>query len=157
MNKTKVLTQSALIAALYVALTYISNMFGLASGVIQVRISEALTVLPAFTFSAVPGLAVGCFVANLLTGAALWDIVFGSIATFIGAIGTYWLGKSKYMAPVFPVVANTLIIPFVLKSVYAVTEEYGFLFLTIFVGEFISCGILGVMLYGAVEKTKMFD
>lgn len=156
MRKTRVVTQSALIAALYVGLTYVSSLFGIASGVIQVRVSEALTVLPAFTFSAVPGLTVGCLTANLLTGAALWDVVFGSLATLLGALGTHYLGKNKFAAPVFPIIANTAIIPLVLKAVYGVSEGYGFLFLTIFFGEFISCGILGVMLYGGVKKAKIF-
>lgn len=157
MIKTRVITQSALIAALYVVLTYASNMFGLASGVVQVRISEALTVLPAFAFSAVPGLTVGCLVANILTGAALWDVVFGTVATLLGAVGTYYLGKNKYMAPIFPIAANTVIIPFVLKIVYGVSEGYGFLFLTIFLGEFVSCGLLGIILYSALKKTKIFE
>ena len=157
MKKTRSLTQSALIAALYVVLTYLSNILGIASGVIQVRISEALTVLPAFTFSAVPGLFAGCLAANLLTGAAIWDVVFGSVATLLGAWGTYYLGKKKYLAPVFPIVANTAIIPFVLKMVYGVAEGYEFLFATIFAGEFISCGVLGVFLYSAVQKTNIFD
>ncbi len=157
MRKTKTLTQGALIAALYVALTYITNLLGLASGVIQVRISEALTVLPAFTFSAVPGLTVGCVVANLITGAPLWDIVFGSFATLLGALGTYYFGKNKFLAPVYPIVANTLIVPFVLKIAYGVTNGYGFLLLTIFLGELISCGVLGVFLYDAVKKVKIFE
>ena len=157
MKKTRVLTQSALVAALYVVLTYISNIFGLASGAIQVRVSEALTILPAFTFSAVPGLTVGCIVANLLTGAALWDVVFGSMATLLGAVGTYLFGKNKYTAPIFPIIANTAIIPLVLKTVYGVGEGYGFLFVTIFLGELVSCGILGVLLYGGVKKSKIFD
>ena len=157
MKKTRVLTQSALVAALYVVLTYISNIFGLASGAIQVRVSEALTILPAFTFSAVPGLTVGCIAANLLTGAALWDVVFGSMATLLGAVGTYLFGKNKYTAPIFPIIANTAIIPLVLKTVYGVGEGYGFLFVTIFLGELVSCGILGVLLYGGVKKSKIFD
>lgn len=155
--ETRFLTQGALIAALYVALTYLSAMLGIASGAIQIRISEALTILPMFTFSAVPGLFVGCVLANLLTGAALWDIVFGSIATLLGALGTYYLGKSSYLAALFPIAANTLIIPFVLKLAYGVGEGYMFLFLTIFAGEFISCGVLGVMLSKALDKTKIFN
>ena len=79
------LTQGAMIAALYVVLTFIANLAGLASGVIQVRLSEALTILPVFTAAAVPGLAIGCVLANLLTGCAIWDVVFGSLATLIGA------------------------------------------------------------------------
>ena len=156
MKKTRLLTQSALIAALYVVLTYVSSLAGLASGAVQVRISEALTVLPAFAFSAVPGLFVGCVAANLLTGAALWDIVFGSLATLLGALGTYYFGRNKYFAPVFPIIANTAIIPFVLKIVYGVSEGYGFLFLTIFAGEFISCGVLGLFLYNSVKRARIF-
>ncbi len=156
-KKTRFLTQSALIAALYVALTYVSAMMGIASGVVQVRLSEALTILPAMTGAAVPGLFAGCLAANLLTGASLWDIVFGSLATLLGALGTYYAGKKCYAAPIFPILSNTLIIPFVLKIAYGVGEGYSFLFLTIFLGEFISCGILGVMLYKALDKTKIFD
>ncbi|MBE7034384.1 MAG: QueT transporter family protein [Ruminococcaceae bacterium] len=155
-KKTQNLTQSALIAALYVALTYLSALLGIASGVVQVRLSEALTILPAFNFSAVPGLFIGCFVANLLTGAAFWDVVFGSCATLLGAFGTYYLGKKCFTAPIFPILSNTLIIPFVLKIVYGVNNGYQFLFVTIFVGEFISCGILGVLLYKALSKTHLF-
>ena len=76
-EKLNELTLAALIAALYVILTMIANMFGLGSGVIQVRISEALTILPMFTWAAVPGLCIGCVLANLMTGCALWDIIQG--------------------------------------------------------------------------------
>ena len=155
-RKTRFITQSALIAALYVALTYLSAAMGIASGVIQVRISEALTVLPMFSFAAVPGLFAGCLAANLLTGAAVWDIIFGSTATLLGALGTYYLGKNRLLAVIFPIAANTLIIPFVLKLAYGVTEGYLFLFITIFLGELISCGILGYFLAGAVDKTGIF-
>ena len=83
------LTQAAMIAALYVVLTMIANALGIASGNIQVRFSEALTVLPFLTPAAVPGLFIGCLIANLVTGAMLPDIIFGSLATLIGAIGTW--------------------------------------------------------------------
>lgn len=156
MRKTKILTQGALIATLYVVLTYLTNLLGLANGAVQVRISEALTILPAFSFSAVPGLFVGCIISNLITGAPIWDIVFGSLATLLGAVGTYYLGKNKYVAPIFPIASNTLIIPFVLKLAYGIGEGYGYLFLTIFIGEFVSCGMLGVLLYNMVKKTKIF-
>ena len=155
-RQTQLLTKGALIASLYVALTYISAIFGLANGVIQVRISEALTILPMFTSAAVPGLFAGCIASNFLTGASLWDIVFGSAATLLGAAGTYYFGKNRYLAAAFPILSNTLIIPFVLKIAYGVGEGYLFLFATIFIGEFISCGILGVLLAGAIKKTKIF-
>jgi len=156
-QKTQLLTHSAFVAALYVALTYISATLGIASGAVQVRLSEALTVLPALSSAAVPGLFVGCLVANVLTGAPLWDIVFGSVATLLGALGTRYLGKKCFTAPIFPILSNTLIIPFVLKIAYGVGEGYSFLFATIFLGEFISCGVLGVMLYKALYKTKLFN
>lgn len=157
MKKTRSLTQSALIAALYVALTYLSAAFGLASGVIQLRISEALTVLPMFSFSAVPGLFAGCVVANLLTGAAMWDVVLGSLATLLGALGTYYFGKNKFLAPIFPILSNTIIIPLVLKAVYGVSDGLWFLVLTVFIGELISCGVFGIILADAVKKTKIFE
>ena len=155
-KKTKLLTQGALIAALYVVLTYVTNLAGMASGAVQVRISEALCILPAFTAPAVPGLFVGCLAANLLTGAALWDVVFGSAATLLGALGTRYFGRNKFLAPVFPIVSNTVIIPLVLKLAYGVSQGYLLLVLSIFIGEVISCGVLGVILYGAIEKTKLF-
>lgn len=156
-KKTKFLTQGALIAALYVVLTYITNLAGMASGAIQVRISEALCILPAFTAPAVPGLFIGCLAANLLTGAALWDVVFGSVATLLGAMGTRYFGKNKFLAPVFPIASNTLIIPFVLKLAYGVEQGYIFLALSIFIGEVISCGVLGIILYKALEKARIFE
>ncbi len=156
MKKTHIVTEGALIAALYVVLTYISNLLGLANGMLQVRISEALTILPAFSFSAVPGITVGCLVGNLITGASLWDIIFGTLATLIGAVGTYYFGKNKFLAPLFPIAANTAVIPLVLKFVYGADGIYSFLLLSIFAGELISCGILGVMLYSALQKSAVF-
>ncbi len=156
-KQTRFLTQSALIASLYVALTLVSASMGLASGVIQVRLSEALTILPIFTPSAIPGLFVGCIVANLISGSLLWDIVFGSIATLLGAVGTYFLRKNRYLAVIPPILSNTIIIPFVLKTAYGVADGYSFLFLTIFMGELISCGVLGIILSKALSKTKIFE
>ena len=154
-KKINYLVTGAVIAALYVVLTYLAHALGLASGVVQVRFSEALTILPMFTPAAIPGLFIGCILANILTGCALWDIVFGSIATLLGALGTYYLGKNKWIAPVFPIAANTLIIPFVLQYVYGVPDAIWYLMLTIGIGQIISCGILGLLLYHALEKTKL--
>ena len=83
------MAQAAMIAALYIVLTFIANAFGLANYAVQVRFSEALTVLPYFTPAAIPGLFIGCLLSNILTGCALPDIVFGSLATLLGALGTY--------------------------------------------------------------------
>lgn len=153
MKKINYITRSAAIAALYVALTLVANMFGLASGVIQVRISEALTILPYFTPCAIPGLFIGCIFANLFTSAAMFDVIFGSLATLIGALGTYALRrKSKYLAPIPPIVANIAVVPLVLINVYGITDAWWYLALTVGAGEVISCGILGIALMKALER-----
>lgn len=147
----KKMTQVAIIAALYVVLTYLAGMLGLASGAIQIRFSEALTILPVFTPAAIPGLFAGCILSNLFTGCALPDIVFGSLATLIGAVCTRKLRKLPYLAPVPPIIANTVIVPFVLLYAYGVRPLW-LSFLTVFAGELISCGILGVLLYFVMKK-----
>ena len=140
------------IAALYVVLTFVAQAFGLASGAIQVRLSEALTILPCVTFAAVPGLTVGCVLANLLTGCALWDVVFGSLATLIGAVGTRLLQKKPMLAWIPPVISNAVIVPIVLQKVYGVPDSFWYLMLTVGTGEVIACGVLGIALYEALKK-----
>ncbi len=146
------LTHAALIAALYVVLTYIANMLGIASGAIQIRFSEALTILPYFTPAAIPGLFAGCLLANLLTGAALPDIVFGSIATLIGALLTAKLRHNKYLAPVPPILANAIIVPPMLLFAYGIKPLW-LSYITVTIGEVISCGVLGMLLLFALEKS----
>ena len=156
-KKLLVLTQGALIAALYVVLTYLASALGLASGAVQVRFSEALTILPVFTPAAIPGLFIGCLLSNYLTGCALWDVVFGSVATLLGAIFTYLLRKKHFLwYPVPPILANTLIVPFLLKYVYQAEGTMPFFFGTVFLGELISCGVLGLLLYFALKKRGIF-
>ena len=157
-NNTLYLTQASLIAALYVMLTIISNFAGLASGVIQLRLSEMLTILPVFTPAAIPGLAVGCAVANLATGCALWDVAFGTLATTLGALGTYYIGrKFPYAGPAFPIAANALIVPKVLQVVYGAEGTYWYFMLTVGIGEILSCGVLGIILDRVLRKTKIFE
>lgn len=160
------LTQAAMIAALYVVLTMIANALGIASGNIQVRFSEALTVLPFFTPAAVPGLYIGCLIANVVTGAALPDIIFGPLATLAGAIGTWALGRAasgragekraavcKWLSPLPPILANGIIIPPVLKYAYGIVPIW-FSVVTVTIGEIISCGIFGLILLFALQKYK---
>ena len=140
------------IAALYVVLTIVANALGLASGAVQVRFSEALTILPVFTATAVPGLTVGCLLANLITGCALWDVVFGSLATLIGAAGPRLLRKKPMLAWIPPVISNMVIVPIVLQQVYGVPDAWWYLVLTVGAGEVISCGILGLLLYHSLKN-----
>ncbi len=143
------LVQAAMIAALYVTLTYIANALGLANHAIQVRFSEALTIMPYFTPAAIPGLFIGCLLSNILTGCAIPDIIFGSLTTLIAAIFTYKLRKIKWMAPLPPIIANTLVVPFVLLSAYGIRPLW-LSFITVGIGEIISCGILGMFLLSAL-------
>ena len=149
---TQKITFGGVIAALYVVLTLVANAFGLASGAIQVRISEALTILPVFTAAAIPGLTVGCVLANIITGCLPWDIVFGSLATLIGAAGTRLLRKKPLLAWIPPVISNMAIIPVVLQRVYGVPDAWWYLVLTVGAGEVISCGILGMLLYHSAKR-----
>ena len=151
-KKTKTLVTGAIIAALYVVLTLLANAFGLASGVIQVRISEALNVLVCFTGAAVPGVTVGCLLANLLTGGVVLDIIFGTLASFIGAFSGYLLRKNRLLALLCPILSNTIIVPFVLKFAYGAPDAIWFLFGSVAVGEVISCGILGFLLGHVLDR-----
>ena len=152
-QKTKYVTASAAIAALYIILTAISALFSLDKGVIQLRLSEMLCVLPFLTPAAIPGLTIGCALSSLLFGAIPLDIIFGSLATLIGAFFTYHLRKkSLYLAVIPPIMSNTIIIPFVLKYAYGINGMLTYFSLTVFIGEFICCGILGVLLYKSLPK-----
>ena len=151
-KKLGVICQAAVIAALYVVLTSVFSAF--ASGVIQVRVSEALTILPAFTPAAIPGLVIGCLLSNTLTGCVLLDIIFGSVATLIGALGSYALRRHTWLVPIPPIVSNMIIVPFVLRYAYGATDAFPFMIATVGAGEIISCYLLGMILYGALKKVN---
>ena len=153
-RRTLYVTQAAMIAALYVVLTMIANAFGLANYAIQVRFSEGLTILPFFTPAAIPGLYAGCMISNILVGAMPLDVIFGSLATLIGALGTYLLRKWKWLAPLPPIVANTIIVPLVLTYVYQFEGSLSYFMVTVGIGEIISCGMVGMSLLFALEKYK---
>ena len=147
------LVQAAMVAAIYVVLTLIGASY--AYGPIQVRLSEALTILPAFTPAAIPGLFIGCLLSNILGGCIVPDILFGSAATLIGALFTWMLrSRSRFLAPLPPIIANVLIVPFVLKYGYMEPFPIPFLMLTVGIGEIISCGVLGMIIYAALNKYR---
>ena len=152
-KKALFITQAAVIAALYVVLVVIFNYISF--GPIQFRVAEALTILPYFTPAAIPGLFLGCILANVIGGAVIWDIIFGSIATLIGAVFTYLLRKkSKFLAPLPPVLANTIIVPWVLKYAYGAEEMVWFMAVTVGIGEILACYVLGMILLFALNKVR---
>jgi uncharacterized membrane protein len=148
--------QSGLIAALYTVLTVFVGAFGLASGAVQFRVSEALCVLPFFTPAAIPGLTIGCLISNLLTGCLWQDVLFGTIATLIGAVGARMLKKIPWLVPLPTVLANTIIVPFVLAYAYHMEGGLPFLMLTVGAGEILSAYVLGIVLLLALKKYERF-
>ena len=168
----RAITEGAIIAALYVALTMAANALGLANMPIQVRFSEALCVLCFFTPAAIPGMTIGCLLGNLLIGANVWDIAFGPVATLLGMLGGYALGVvarraavqgrsrlftvAKVLIPLPTVISNAVIVPLILMYAYGVPDGYGYLALTVGVGEVISAWILGLLVLGAVENARVF-
>ena len=142
-KSTAYICRAAAVAALYVILTWISALLGISSGIIQFRLSEMLCVLPAFMPAAIPGVVIGCFLSNLLTGCVFWDIIFGSIATLLGALGAYLLKKHRFLVSIPTIIANMVIIPFVLRWAYALPGSIPYFMLTVGIGEIVCCGILG--------------
>lgn len=155
MKNKKVLfvTQAAMIAAIYVVLGVLFAAFG--SKAIQVRLAESLTILPVFTGAAIPGLFAGCLLSNILSGAILPDVIFGSLATLLGSLGTYTLRKAHpILGALPPILSNTLIVPFILKYGYGEPFPIPYMMLTVGIGEIISCGVLGMILYVTLKPMK---
>ena len=151
---TLYLVQAALIAAMYVALTYLSNMAGLW----EVRFSEALCLLPFLFPETAWGLGVGCLIANLLSPYGVLDIVVGSAATLLAALLTARC-KKKWLAPLPPVLANMVLVGLVLAYEQAGTTAafwptYAFNALTVGAGEIVACYGLGMLLLWRLEKSK---
>ena len=152
-KKTRLMTESALIAAVYVALVLFFKPISF--GAIQFRIAEALCILPFFSLSAVPGLALGCLLGNFFSGAAMPDVLFGTLATLLAAILSYKLRDiNKWLVCLPPILANAIIVPFVLQYAYGVPDGYFFLFATVGIGEILAVGVLGNILLLALEGRK---
>ncbi len=158
MKKTKsaYITHASVVAAMYVVFTYISFMTGLSgNSFIQLRLSEMLCVLPAVASCAVPGLFVGCFAANLLTGANAFDVVFGSLATLIGAVGALIVSKktdNPVLISIPTVISNTLIVPLLLKYAYGIDTGLLLMIFGVFAGEFVSASLFGSVFYRAFKR-----
>ena len=152
-GRIRFVCQAGIVAALYTVLTCLVGAFGLANGAIQFRVSEALCVLPVFMPAAVPGLTVGCLLSNILTGCLWQDILFGPVATLLGALGAWLLRRlSPWLAPLPTVAANTLIVPFILAYAYHAEGGLPYLMLTVGIGEILSAYVLGMVLLLALRR-----
>lgn len=152
-NALHTIVYGAVISALYVVLTMV--FMPISFGPVQFRISEILCVLPFFTPAAVPGLFIGCLLSNFLCGAAILDVIFGSIATLIGAAGSYYLGKrSKWLVCLPPILSNTVIIPWVLRYAYGSTDMISFAMVTVGIGEIMAIGVLGNIFLVTLERYR---
>lgn len=147
---TRSVCLSAMIAALYAALTLL--LAPISYGAIQCRISEAMTLLPILLPQAIPGLVIGCLVANLLSPVAIWDVIFGTLATLIAALGTYQLRKKPLLAALCPVVANGIIVGVMLAVFYAL--PLWLTMLEVAVGEAVAVA-LGFILLAALRKVDL--
>ena len=170
-NKVRFLALSAVIAALYAVLTYAAAAVNLAYGPFQFRFSEALTVLPAFTPAAIPGLAVGCLLSNLASPLGIVDWVFGTLATLLAACCTYMLRNVKWkefpiLAPLPPVIFNALIVGFEVSCLsdagvfgFGNASLAGFAAgaFSVGVGELVVCFALGIPLMVAIRRTKLHE
>lgn len=148
------MVHGAAIAAIYVVLTML--FAPISFGPIQFRVSEILCILPFFTPAAIPGLFIGCFLSNFLCGAAALDVIFGSIATLIGAVGSYYLRRNKWLVCIPPIVSNMMIIPWVLKYAYGSTDLIPVAAVTVGIGEIIAIGIAGNLLLITLERYQNF-
>lgn len=148
---TRQITRAAVIAALYVALTVTPPLNAISFGVIQCRVSEALTILPLFFVEAVPGLAIGCLISNLF-GFGVYDIVFGTLTTLTAALLTYYVRKIHF-GVIPPILLNALVVP-VIILLSGGTDAYWYMFLTVGAGEALAVLVLGIPLYFGIKKLQ---
>ena len=157
-KRTKNITVAATVAALYIALTMLSYAFGLDKGAIQLRLSEALAVLPAMSGAAVPGVFVGCLLSSLLCGGHPLDILFGSLVTLVAAVLCHSMRgalRFKFGALLFclpNILLNAIFIPVLLIFVYGVPDAYPYLVVTVGIGEALTTGVLGTLLLFTVRR-----
>ena len=138
---TKKITRIAVIAALYTAITVLMAPFSY--GMVQVRVSEALTILPFLFPESVIGLFLGCLISNIYGGLGLIDIVFGSLATLIAAYLTSKMPRT-YLAPLPPVLVNAVVVGFILKYVLGAPLLISMLYVGF--GQLLACYGIGLPL-----------
>ena len=149
MKTTKSIVRVSVIAALYAGLTLV--LAPISYGAIQVRVSEALTILPLFCWEAVPGLAIGCFLANIPMGP--WDMLIGTLATLLAAISTR-LVKKIWFGVILPVIFNAFLVPIIFLTIPDITTAYIINVLTVGLGELIAVLGAGIPLYFGLKKTQ---
>jgi len=150
MKNTNTLTRGAIIAALYAAITLL--LAPISYGEVQIRIAESLTLLPILLPEAVPALAVGCLLANILGGATIFDIIFGTLATLLAALCTRALRKNTLAASAMPVLFNGVIVGAVVHYCYAPVMPLALCILSVAAGEAVSCMLLGPIVLRAVDR-----
>ena len=164
-NHLNYIITASLIAAAYAALTFLSSIFGLAFGPIQLRLSEVLTILPVFTPAAIPGLTIGCFISNIGSFNAV-DMIFGTLATLSAAFLTYCFKGIKFkgiplLSMLPPVIINAVIIGFEIAVFFMPDASFLWAFLIsaaeVGIGQFIVCYVLGIPFYIAVNKYNFFE
>lgn len=153
-KKVNYVVKAGVIAAIYVVLVMIFSFSSF--GPIQFRVAEAMTILPFFTGAAVPGLFVGCLVANFLGGAIIWDTIFGSLATLAAAYLSYKLRKKEWLVPIPPILINTVVVGFVLKYAYGIPDGLLVLMGGVFLGEVVSVLGFGMILLNALKPVRKF-
>lgn len=146
------MVQAAMIAAIYIVLTLM--LIPLGYGPVQFRVSEALCILPYFTPAAIPGVFIGCLLSNALGGAVILDVIFGSLASLIGAVGSYLLRRWRWAVCIPPIVSNTLIIPWVLRFAYGNDQIIPYMMVTVGIGEVLAIGVLGNLLLLSLERYR---
>ena len=162
-KSTLFLTQAAVIAALYVALTYVSSALGLAYNAVQFRLSEILTVLPVFTPAAIPGLTIGCLIANIQSPFGIIDILCGTLATLLASVTTYALRKITFkgipvLSTIPPVLFNAVIIGLEIWYLEGRTAEiFVISALEIAAGQSVMCIVAGILFIRAIRKTRVFS
>ena len=150
-NKSiKYIVQAAVIAGIYAAITI--ALSPLSYGPIQIRASEALTVLPALTPAGIPGLFIGCIISNILSPYGLLDLICGSLATLIAAFFSCRLREKPLLVPLPPIIANGLIIGIMLKYAYGVPFPLPLCILSVAAGEMIACYAIGYPLYKVLKN-----